>query len=1036
MRIINLEFFAFGPYPGKVEIDFVPINERQLFLITGPTGSGKTTIFDAIAFALFSQPSGNYRDRMGHRSHLCKTDEKTYVKLAFELNDNRYQIIRFPQQEIMDRNGKLVTKYSEAYLTLPDGTIIEGVRRVDEELSSILKLNASQFKRIVMLAQGEFRELLFASSQEREEIFRVIFGTDDLKRFTDILNEELKKVQKEKERICQKIDLTVDGLNLNEPKGHLPFEAIATMEGNDPLLNHLEKEIEQTNNQVEDLDKNIFEINDLITKTNVEKEKAREDNKDLAELKDYRNELSRLNQMESEIKNDEILIKKLDNIPYIETFENAYKSQLEVIQKLGQDYEKNQKEIETNENSLNKKEKEKLEIIEELNCIKKEWEEKNLSTHEKNINQYFEYDQNLQEFEKSKKDLKELVENYEEKNKEKLDKEKLLDAKEEKKQEYLKDINQKITILEEKVRCEKLIDKLNEFLKSIQSLTKKEQEIKALDKAVIIEEIKYHELNRDLAEMELKYSLYQAGALAADLKPGEPCPVCGSTEHPQLAIISEEVSKEKIEIQKEIAKKQSEKYNEIKAKLNTEKLNKESLNQKISDEKAKLDLDIEGEEAVAELINQTNINLNSLTEKYNNILEKEKELKIIEENIKDLQKDIETIKDELQTINNNKISKKTTLDNLLTRIEKVRGVLPKYYVNATILKELIENLNSNKIIKEQRMQDLNEETTGLKATIKQGKISLAKDRENLQNQKEELTKKENKLKEEILKIFDSAEEYETAKKNKDSKEDLVKKVDEYYKNIRKITSDIETLEKRTKGKEVVDLKVFDEKIEVYSKNLEEVNKKRDELWVKLNNNREGLKNLKKLYKDFLKINNHFVMINNLDDLARGQNEYRISFERYILASYFDNILKSANIKLKEMTGMRYQFEKREGKAKGRAQQGLDINIFDNYTGRERDVKTLSGGELFKASLALALGLSDVIQQNAGGISINTIFIDEGFGSLDSESLDSALQTLTDIQSKGKIIGIISHVQEVKDRLSTKIMIGTSKSGSYIDKITI
>ena len=137
-----------------------------------------------------------------------------------------------------------------------------------------------------------------------------------------------------------------------------------------------------------------------------------------------------------------------------------------------------------------------------------------------------------------------------------------------------------------------------------------------------------------------------------------------------------------------------------------------------------------------------------------------------------------------------------------------------------------------------------------------------------------------------------------------------------------------------------------------------------------------------------------------------------------------------------MTGMRYQFEKREGKAKGRAQQGLDINIFDNYTGRERDVKTLSGGELFKASLALALGLSDVIQQNAGGISINTIFIDEGFGSLDSESLDSALQTLTDIQSKGKIIGIISHVQEVKDRLSTKIMIGTSKSGSYIDKITI
>lgn len=1036
MRIIDLEFYAFGPYPGLQRIDFVPINERQLFLITGPTGSGKTTIFDAISFALFSEPSGSYRDKMGIRSHLCQTSEKTYVKLTFEINNKRYQITRYPQQERINKKGGTTVDNSEAYLKMPDGTMIEGVKRVNEELTNILKLSSSQFKRIVMLAQGEFRELLFASSKEREEIFRVIFGTEDIKRFAEILQTESKILDENQKGIRQEIDITCNNLNLTIPMPHRPFDLIALAYDEDPLFEHIEKELnedEKERTTINNAKDKIFKELDVIKS---ERQKAEDINNLLDDLIAKEKQLAKLKADEPTIKEKQMLVEMIKNLPLVETYEQAYLAQKAEVEALNESCSQKNEEINTNQDQLNRNRDNLTQNQIDFEKVRCEWNNQNYQNYQENLSIFFEYDELIKQFEVQQKQFTQVNNDYDQAIKKLTEQENLKENKEREKASLEEELLQKPIIYEQKVNQEKIVEKYEAINKKHINLRAYQEQERLLNQNLETEESKYRTLSSALTNLKIEYNRFQAGVLADTLRPGEPCPVCGSTEHPMKASHSAEVSKELIEEKEQQCKKQEEKCNGLLAQIKANSLTQAKWMEEINEDASELGLVFEDLDNFEELIKAQKEKRDTLNNTYQALVNQDQKLTKLKTEIKNIDEKIKEFTKEKERLQSEKTSLKTRLEGTESRIKQIEKLLPEFYENAQKLKIFLEEKQSIIQRLDKSIQDLTTTIAKLDSSIKEKTKNLYEDKKKLAIKEQDLQKAKEVFNQAIREKFENLDNYKRCQEQK-SNEYLIKQtIDEYNREVNKLSNLIEDLRKRTEGKVRLDLQSFNDQIESHNQRLAELDALDEEISIKISNNRQSLSKLRILYQKFKEAYVKYQTVAHLDKMTRGMNDYHLSFERYILSSYFESILSSANFKLMEMTGGRYQFEKKEVNTAGNTQQGLDINIFDNYSGKERDVKTLSGGELFKASLALALGLSDVIQQNVGGIAINTLFIDEGFGSLDSESLDMALQTLTDIQAKGKIIGIISHVQEVKDRFSTKIMIGTSKDGSFIEKITI
>jgi exonuclease SbcC len=1043
MRINKLEFYAFGPYPGKVNIDFRPINECQLFLITGPTGCGKTTIFDAISFALFSESSGSDRKTTGLRSHFCKTNEKTYVRLEFEINNKIYTITRYPQQEIINQRGNLTTVSSDATLVLPDNVIVDGVRKVDEEMTKILNLNASQFKNIVMLAQGEFRKMLFADSVEREEIFRAIFGTDHLKEFQDILQSMAKETSIKKDTICYDIEKICSNIQLKEAESHSPFSAIFINGGQDPFLDHLQKEIHDVRSEIKN---NELQVKDLKSKMEAlknEKSEIEKNNCLLDELKAKEQELQSLKNKETSIEANKSLIILINKLPLTENLEQNYLNSLDELNELRRSQAEDEKAL-----NLKKEElvdcKQSLENTQnEIIKFKKQCETARISFFKDNLKDYFEYDDLLNRQNNLYQQLKSLKKAYDDKKdhlkelQDKLDENIGLETK------LTETITEKPEVIEKINDNQNQLTQLKNVLDSASKLGKINQDILKFNDKSATEASKYENMASELAQSELIYGRHLAGILAEGLALGSPCPVCGSLEHPHPAQLQDhDISKEKIDELKSRCSEQLKIYNSINADI------KEQLGKRVilinQLNKDLTGLKIENKNTVDEkFIREIRDQISCVTGAIKDLILKRQSINIDELQIKDITHSVKTLRELIKSEN----SQLTDLTGKLAiietshqetseKIESIRKTLPTDYENARKLKGMIDSCLKYQEDLDNDLNRIKTSMTELNVAIKDGALTFEKNAKALEGKLLLNDSLFSKVQLSIKDNFGNHESYQQCKAQKGNLEAISKRVEAYKEELTKVSTQIMDLKDKTKNQSYKDPMNINDQIEKGNLEEEEFNLKRDQLLLKLHNNEDGFSKLNVLYHHFIESQERCNLLSNLDNVARGNNEYRISFERYILASYFENILRSANIKLQEMTGMRYEFVKKEGKAKGRAQQGLDIDIFDNYSGRERDVKSLSGGELFKASLALALGLSDVIQQNTGGISINTLFIDEGFGSLDTESLDVALQTLTDIQSKGKIIGIISHVQEVKDRLPTKIIIGVSKEGSYIKDITL
>lgn len=1036
MIIKKLIVSAFGPYATEQELDFESfLSDKNMFVITGNTGAGKTTIFDAINFVLYGEASGSERDGKSLRSDFAEPSTKTEVKLWFSLKGKEYYIKRSPQYFRPKQKGEGFTESkAEAELIYDDKTIT-GSKEVTRQVEEILGITSDQFKQLVMIPQGEFKKLLNSDSDKKEEIFRKIFGTkifsdiqQNIKNEANNLKKSIEEVLRDREnRIrsfkLRKDDTLLSGLILNKD---LNVELI---------LEEFNKSIELDKEE----EKALKEKNDnlKLKLDNLSKELVlgKEVNKKLETLEKYKKEFEELNALKEEfkLKEEELKYAKkaVTALNYEEKYneknkaliriQNNLNASIEKINKFKVDLEKAEqnfkKEIEKEplKNELTKKLDEIIGLKEKTLIYKENSEKLTLLK--------VSYGKIKERIEKIKKDIEENS-------------------------KLVVKINDEIAIIQNlkeeasKLNIEELNyknkeEKLNSLKVSLNKLTSellKEEKLKnnyeLLNKIYIDKRNIYEALDES-------FRRNRAGILAKDLEEGKECPVCGSTSHPKVAILEnkdiseDEVKKAKLEEEK--SRKDMEasltSLTKIKAEIdslkndNINKLFNEIFNEELGDISLNL-------EKVCETLNSTVKTLNSITLK-----KKEIESRILkEEELKNKKLNLENLNDALRKELDNKSEELLLREGeVKTQEANLNNIVNDFNGNIKTIEQLNleekDTTNNLKILKEayekaeayfKNIQSIFDKENGNKETL-----------ENMQ--KEATIERESALeefKEKVLSLgFKDYRDYISKRKKENEIELIEEEIKKYNLNLSNANKLYSLSVEECKDLNIIDINLIEASIKEVNKESEDINNLIKEVYSRIDQNSKTLETCLEFNKKIVQEEEKYKTIGRLSKIINGDNARKISFERYVLAAYFEDIISAANIRFSKMTNSRFELLRKEELGDKRKGQGLDLEVFDNYTGKSRDVKTLSGGESFKASLAMALGLADVVQRYSGGIQLDTIFIDEGFGTLDPESLDIAIDCLIDLQDNGRVVGVISHVQELKDRIDVKLEVTSTNKGS-------
>lgn len=1023
MKPIKLKINAFGSFINETIIDFEELNKSGFYLITGPTGSGKTTIFDAIMFALYGEASGNIRTQDGLRNDLAEDKNPTYVEFTFEKDLKTYIITRNPRYTVSSRKTPIESKVSLQF----DNQVIEKNGPVSEEIQNIIGLNANQFRQIIMLAQGEFMKLIHAKSNERDEIFRKIFGTEIFEQIENTLKQETKDLKNNQKIIENKISSLINNIPTD-----LTFNSLEASLEDFNNLNLLLEEIKQTNHilktEIKELKTKQSSLNNLLIETIKEKENSQNINHQFALLDEIKNQLNELNQKTiyiNELKEKVNILKQIESIKplhdEVELLQNQFFNAKTIKDNNYNLFNEKQEELNFFIDQTNMIELDRLSLV-NLNKVQEE-----LKTNLDLKLQLIQIEKNNQEYIKLHDDTKTNVD-------------KLTDS--------LEILEEAIFKCKEKIKSEpnvifqinntqKEIDTINFNARSLQNVEDLYTQYKEVLAFIEKTNNEYLELYRQYQEAESKYQNTEycyfkniAKVLAKTLKENMPCPVCGSTSHPNIIeTIDFNISKEDVDLLNEEVNKLRTLKDNVVLKMETFKQEKNNLIKIIC----------------------TNLEIDSLDD-YDQMLKQKK--KEIEEQTKRLAKELTNNELELNKINKEKEKlglleneKEIFKQNLDKANEELIQIIKEHskligekeaIINKITIQNPIDEIKEAIAERVEAINELDSAIKGFDEEYQKTKQDFALIKGNYQTSLEQVNTLEKQLNNSKNLYLDAIKEINLS----------TNLLNEYFKELSNLTIYIETITKydstykslkdqesslllNLTNKKVVDLSIFDDKISKTKKELEDI-----DCTISIKQNHFIIldsiyKQLKNNFEEFTLLNNKLIDLNEINLVANGQNNHYLSFERYVLIEYFDNILQHANVRLSKMTNGRYVLYRKNEKSKGRAQQGLDMEIFDFETGKKRDVTTLSGGETFKAALSLALGLSDTIESRVGGVQIDALFIDEGFGTLDDESLNQAINILLELQGKNKSIGIISHVQELKDIIPTKLVVYKDDFGSKV-----
>jgi exonuclease SbcC len=1046
LKPVKLIMSAFGPYSGVTEIDFRKLGSSGLFLIFGDTGAGKTTIFDAITYALFEKTSGQTREINTVRSDFAHPDTFTEITLEFTHKGSTYVINRYPDQLKRKERGEGYKELKKGVsITLPDNKIIDNRNEVREIIRDILGgMEYDQFKQICMIAQGEFTQLLHADNDKRNEILQKVFNTSIYKQFSLKLREKETALKILCDDLEKSILQYINGIKIDDASVHITslqeYKDSMNVNFTFEILELLTLIIDEDKSNLSLLEKKVMTLNKEKEKLLVQEEQGKSINHDLNE----RNKL--------EIEKVEYDIKEVDMLEHSKKAELAQKALSKV-----KPYENNvlnkKSVILQLEQKLEELYQKKLHFEESIIIAKKEYEEEQ---NKSGIRDKYAIDiSNLVDTLPKYKQLEELENEYkkvvskEETIKKQINDEKIMIDKlkdEISRLELLLDQlkNSQIQLLDGKNLLEKEKDywkNINQKEKEVRALLQLQQEINKASHTFQTLELEYEKVRERYEEGNKAFLREQAGILAKELIENEPCPVCGSLTHPSPTVSeSDAPTKEVLNLWKD------EKDNKL------SELTKHSivLREYKKEYSTKMEHIINGLKELIEIQvdeNLTNL-LESLIIKKNNSLEKikslEKEVLNKEEDFNAYTKYNEMYQKRLEVIEKYKkalefntselYNVSANMNTMNHDIQRIKGEL-----EYTSLEEANKVINLKK-----KEQDL------MLAKLKlvdenyhKVDSSLKNTMEFINNYSKELSIEKDKQKE-LIKQYDlalfengfaSEVDYKMALLQQDEIDEINKECRNFYIKKSEVLAKLTELIGRTKEKEYVDLQSLQENIIAKKDEISNSDKQIRVLNSRVIENKDTYRNIKNVSEKREIKNKLYLEVSSLSKTANGKLEgkQKITFETFVQAAYFIQIIEEANKRFYDMTGKRYKlFRKEEGSLRGLS--GLELNVLDTWTGKIRSVKSFSGGETFMAALSLALGFSDVIQNYAGAIEIDTMFVDEGFGSLDAEALEQAITTLNSLTEGNRFVGIISHVDELKERIEKQIIVKKDVKGSYISKI--
>lgn len=1020
MKPISLTIEAFGPYRDSVTLDFNELQNHSMFLISGPTGAGKTSILDAMVYALYGEPSGEVRKTDAIRSDFAEPDRMTRVDFSFAIGDARYRVERLPKQMVAKKRGTGMREQnaSATVYEMKDGEwkiIATSAAAIRDTVQRIIGFRKDQFLQVVLLPQGEFRKLLVASTSEREELLHTLFRTELYRRLQDALKAAY--------------DDAKAGIEENVTKQNALLQSIPHDEDT-PVL---------TIEHVRDLLKHREPHRDALV---IERDKAVTV---VEQFNTLRNEWALYNQAQQSLAE---ATSKLDLVKAREAERASLREKVQFLTSLMPSFElykqvsDKQSVLKTLDTSLSEAENNVDSATQyESKCIEAhavlEAQAENMQAKRTALAQMEQQSEKFNELAVLNKELSTLKSNLVTQDREKSEaalqaQHKLVDDLEAKLVADRQQLQGNSKALDSISRIQEQLSHLQRYSELVAQKQKVQNDIDAKDKALATLDESVKNSKVQLERLEHLMAEGRAFELVHLVKDNEPCPVCGSTEHPQLASKPELYpTKEEIEEARAIRDAELQKQASEIGQKETLALRLHELDQQVKDQVSHLKSSIEGfsEEAFASI--------------QHDLLSEMEQLTSLRSDTEQLSNTIATNEDELSAAKDTLAKLETAHKELLDNLHNLEVQISTVQAKIDALSESLPTTDLDAWHKE--IESLASELTDYDEQVKVCKANLDSAREVLNAKRGRLETLFAQVQEETKNLDGFYQEYvKSLQSISVSEDDFIDALGD-YKALDAFRTELHALDEAFSTAQAVydaALKHAQSVIEPSDTVSDEVYdtavEKRDNLvgslaaWDKETKHIETtLASLEELEKAMGEAREEITFLSRLNDLANGgeQGFKNVTFERYVLGAILDEVVYAANLRLQKMSRSRYSLERSDYTGGGRGKQGLDLAVMDAFTGQSRPANTLSGGETFLASMALALGLADVIQSYAGGIHMDTMFIDEGFGTLDPDTLELAMETLVQLQSSGRLIGMISHVPELKTRIPAHLEVTRGDDGS-------
>ncbi|MDO4329841.1 MAG: SMC family ATPase [Lachnospiraceae bacterium] len=1058
MKPVRLILSAFGSYAGTETIDFTGI-DHGVFLITGDTGAGKTTIFDGITFALYGETSGGKRDGEMMRSQYASEDTPTFADLTFRYRGKEYRILRYPRQfRVSKRKNKegvraLVEEAPKVELTLPDGTVFPGkAKETNQKIIEIMGLDCDQFTQIAMIAQGDFLKLLHAPSKERKEIFARIFNTRIYSRIEEELRNRAKALYGELDENKRKLIRELEDVSC------IPGSRFAAQweesgrfseSRQEEILGLLEEIIEEACRREEELSGALKENLESQNRLNLLVSQAQERNQLLEARKQAETEDARLRSREAEMEALRLEIEGAVSAANVQPAEASWQGKEKELELCRRDLAWRKQQLSRQGRELEARARQKEQAEEALRSRSPQ-----LITRMEQIQKSLEQYGELEAKEASRSQLAKKLKNLEGRRKEVSEEIQRSTSRHQeaaKQQEQARTRAQALPVLEHEAAAlqerKNGLANLGASLKELESFRKELEEGKQSYQTI---KMQAEKLEDTYEQMYASFLEGQAGFLAASLREGEPCPVCGSIHHPAPAHTSGIViERKKLDDAKRRAQQAAGAAQESYEKLQGLQRRYESRRELAEHEGQRLFgeygcqkemPDQEAKRWTPEALNQAGKESWLACDKELKIKRAERDqaamavgqLEQLEKEIEDLAARLEALQKEQEEIQEQLKELEIQKAALESQIQLLKQSLPyssqreaaQVYQKTAEEKERLETDSAQAVQVYQTLESQVQKNQGSLMAQEQTEERLISETAQLKNAFQDQLARQS---------FSSSEAYHIALRPEGWRKEASQTYQTYRDARMRSEERLKHYRKQTQGKEPVQTKEFLEKLREEKESQSRLEQESRQVYGIRTRNEKLTARCQELWNARQNMRTAYETIKRLDDTANGKLSQRhMNFQTYIQRSYFSMILKEANKRLFQMSGGQFLLQCRDVKELGsQGEVGLDLDVYSLVNDRTRDVKTLSGGESFLAALAMALGMADIIQNSAGSIRIDTMFIDEGFGSLSEETRMQAIRILNELSGGKRLVGIISHVTELKDQMETKLVVTKGEKGSHV-----